>query len=466
MMFNGADFLIYLAALIVVFAVTPGRTGRKLVLIAAGLVFYASWDAAFLPGLLVYALLGWGAGRVIDALEEERRRAAAGVTVALAFVAALGWFKYRRFVSLQLAALGLGSGVEAPLAPLGISFFTFEIVSYVIDVRRRDTRPFRTLLDFCAFLMFFPRMIAGPIVRPADFARQLDDPRSLSLTDPFKAAELFVIGAILKGVIGDAQVGFVDAVFREPWLFTSSTALLAAIAYGIQIFGDFAGYSLMASGLARLFGFTMPWNFDAPYAARSITEFWRRWHMSLSFWLRDYLYIPLGGSRGSHAATCRNLMVTMLLGGLWHGPDWTFVLWGGAHGALLAFERIWRVRGLPALPRALSTPLALVIVLALWIPFRAPGLGGAGAMLAAIAGPGAGVTTWHSPWTLLALAVMLPAHVLYETWPGFCDLFDPTAPERRVGAAALARAMGVGAGALVAVVWTQRTENAFIYFQF
>ena len=259
----------------------------------------------------------------------------------------LGFFKYFDFfvtsANNTLADLGvdLSSAIVSVILPVGISFFTFQAISYVVDIYRGTFKPGR-LIDFAVFLSFFPHVVAGPIVRPAEFMPQLKarhDPRHV---DASRAFFLIFIGLFKKVVIANLlATEIVDATFASPQSHSSLEMLVGVYAYAIQIYADFSGYTDMAIGLALLLGFRFPQNFDSPYAAQSIQDFWRRWHMTLSRWLRDYLYIPLGGNRGGSGTTYRNLMLTMVLGGLWHGAAWTFVIWGGIHGTYLCVDH-WR----------------------------------------------------------------------------------------------------------------------------
>jgi alginate O-acetyltransferase complex protein AlgI len=467
MTFQSPLFLLAFGLALALRLAIPSEGGRKLLVVATGLLFYATWDAAFLPMLLLYTLVGWGAGLWIAGLREDAaRRAVVALGTAL-FLGLLAFFKYRGFAAETLARIGLVPAPQAfPMAPIGISFFTFELISYLVDLKRRQTPPIRRLLDFATFFLFLPRMISGPIVRPADFLAQLQAGALRGRPPLLRGAELFLAGVVFKTVVADSQLRFVEEVFASPLQFDAATAALAAAAYAVQIFGDFFGYSLMAAGLARGFGFTLPRNFAAPYAAAGFSDFWRRWHISLSGWLRDYLYIPLGGSRGGEARTARNLMLTMLLGGLWHGPAWNFVLWGGAHGALLAAEREWRRRFGPARAggawrHGLAVGGTALIVCLLWIPFRAPGLEGTVAMFGALAGFG-GLNQWISPWAVFGVAAVALFHWAHEANPGVRRFFDAEAP----GGEENWRFVALGATAASCLVWAQSVPTGFIYFQF
>jgi alginate O-acetyltransferase complex protein AlgI len=464
--FQSPIFLLAFALALALRVAIRAEDGRKALVVTTGLLFYATWDAAFLPMLLLYTLLGWGLGLRIGSMPDAAARRWAAAGGAALFLGLLAWFKYRGFLAETLAGLGLPvAHGGSPVAPIGISFFTFELVSYLVDLKRRQTSPIRRLLDFATFLLFCPRMISGPIVRPADFLRQLEAGALRGPPMLLRGAELFVAGVIFKCVLADAQVVMVEGVFAAPHRYDAATAALAVAAYSVQIFSDFFGYSLMAAGLARGFGFVLPRNFAAPYAAAGFSDFWRRWHISLSTWLRDYIYIPLGGSRGGEAKTRRNLMATMVLGGLWHGTSWNFVFWGGAHGALLVAERAWRAHFAPTRSAAWHRPAAVLVTVPcaclLWIPFRAQGWEGSVAMLAALAGQG-GPNSWISPWALLGVAAVALFHLLHEVSPAFRRFFDAEA----AGSEETWRFAAVGAAASFALVWAQDAVQTFIYFQF
>jgi alginate O-acetyltransferase complex protein AlgI len=380
------------------------RTARALFLVAASYAFYlyGTWDAArdeSVPlGAPSWALLCLGiifAGSTLDffiglALARVNRPAArnALLFVSIAYyLGVLAFFKYWNFAADSIATLFAAAGARVNVThlrlvlPFGISFFTFETMSYTIDVWRRELPPARRYLDYLLFVSFFPHLVAGPIVRPSQMLPQLG---AAPQADPaMQARGLWRIGIGLakKIVIGDYLANtIVNRVFATPERFTALEVLIATYAYAIQIYADFSGYSDVAIGSAALFGYVLPENFDAPYASRDLQEFWRRWHISLSTWLRDYLYKPLGGSRGRPARTYRNVMITMVLGGLWHGASWTFVVWGALHGFALALTRLWqrahRARPSPASSgmRWLETIATFHFVCFAWIFFRAPTL--------------------------------------------------------------------------------------------
>jgi D-alanyl-lipoteichoic acid acyltransferase DltB (MBOAT superfamily) len=314
-------------------------------ILAASYVFYGSWDWRFVFLLAASTVANQVFAKRIDAVDDERQRSRRLAFAVVANLAALGWFKYANFVGENSASLlrRFGWHIEPPFArvllPIGISFFTFQALSYVIDVRRRRLRP-TTLLDFAVYLSFFPHLVAGPIVRAGEFLPQLRHQRDARRVDAGIAFWLIALGLFKKVVIASYLASHsVDPLFALPFRHGGVEALVGVYAYAIQIYADFSGYTDMAIGLALLLGFRFPLNFDAPYTATSLQDFWRRWHMTLSRWLRDYLYVPLGGNQRGRARTYANLLTVMVLGGLWHGAAWTFVVWGLLHGLGLVVER-------------------------------------------------------------------------------------------------------------------------------
>ena len=323
----------------------PHRGRWRVFIVVSSFVFYAGWDWRY-TGLLAASILANQAFAVwvARATDEQARNRRTGFAVATN-LAVLGWYKYAGFFAESAGGLfrAVGLGWELPIPnvvlPVGISFFTFQALSYVIDVRRERLRPV-PLADFAVYLAFFPHLVAGPIVRAAELLPQLRHPRDPRRVPAGMAFWLIGAGLFKKVVVASYLADrIVDPLFAFPGQHGGIEALVGVYAYAIQIYADFSGYTDMAIGLALLLGFRFPQNFDAPYTASSLQDFWRRWHMTLSRWLRDYLYIPLGGSRGPRWRTYRNLLLTMLLGGLWHGAAWTFVVWGAIHGAGLGVER-------------------------------------------------------------------------------------------------------------------------------
>jgi alginate O-acetyltransferase complex protein AlgI len=380
----------------------PHRQAWKRFMLVASYVFYGAWDWRFVGLIVLSTLVNQAAATAMTRSDGAVQRKRAITAAVIANLAILGWFKYYGFFASSLINLFGRVGVDLPLPllqltlPVGISFFTFQALSYVIDIYRgkQDRVP---LLDFAVYLAFFPQLVAGPIVRSSEFLPQLSGRKDPRHVDATKAFGLIAGGLFKKVVVANTLAStIVDPVFASPSQFTAIEVLFAIYGYAVQIYADFSGYTDIAIGVALLMGFRFPDNFASPYAAVSIRDFWRRWHMTLSRWLRDYLYIPLGGNRYSRIFTYRNLFLTMLLGGLWHGAAWTFVIWGAFHGGLLAWER-WReeTRGGPA--RALSTPLGRAVarfttfhlVCLGWVLFRSTSMAQAGELLGRLVEPGA-----------------------------------------------------------------------------
>ena len=435
MLFNSPVYGVFLVACFAIFwAIHRYRLPRALFLVVAsyGFYFYGTLDAAReqQPPL---GALGWSVlclavifvGSTIDfavgrALGREKRPAARKALLLVSIVYYLGIlsvFKYFNFAVDSFADLAhaLGWNVSPVhlrlVLPFGISFFTFETMSYTIDVYRGELPPAKKYLDYLLFVCFFPHLVAGPIVRPRDMLPQFDRAPLFDEADQARGLWLIATGLLKKIVIGDLlAVNLVKRVFDNPERFSSIEVLVAVYAYAIQIYADFSGYTDVAIGSAQLFGYQLPKNFDVPYTAQNLQDFWHRWHISLSTWLRDYLYIPLGGSRKSSLLTYRNLMITMVLGGLWHGASWNFVIWGALHGIALAGTRMWqRARQKTAAQgslagRVVSVFLTFQYVCFAWIFFRAPTFAHAKLVLARIATGGTG--TLNLPAKVVAIVVV------------------------------------------------------------
>ena len=378
MIFVELRFFYFLALVLAVHWSLRNSRSRKIWLLAASYVFYSAWDWRLLSLILVSTLVDYAVGIALDrplAASTRRRWVEASLVVNLGL---LGIFKYYDFFGESLVALGHWLGVPIShtvvriVLPVGISFYTFQSLSYTLDIYRGSLKATRDFTDFALFVGFFPQLVAGPIVRAADFLPQLALPRHRAHVPLRACLTLFLVGFIKKACISDNLAPMVDPYFADPGSYTAAFAWLATLSYAVQIYCDFSGYSDMAIATAGLFGYRLCANFDAPYGSVNIAEFWRRWHISLSSWLRDYLYISLGGNRGSRLFTYRNLMLTMLLGGLWHGASWQFVVWGFLHGIALVVHREWRrVFGGVHLPTPLCIGLTFYWVCLAWIFFRA-----------------------------------------------------------------------------------------------
>ncbi|SIQ74268.1 D-alanyl-lipoteichoic acid acyltransferase DltB, MBOAT superfamily [Aromatoleum tolulyticum] len=401
MIFSSVSFAVFFAAVLATYLLARSPTQRATVLLMASLIFYASWKPAYLILLGASVTANWFVYRGMLAT----RSRALMITAIAANLTVLGCFKYLALLIESALWLARVAGAEVAVArpawidwvlPLGISFYTFHMLSAMIDVYRGDCTRSISFRHWCLFVSFFPQLIAGPIVRVHELVAQLEDLQPVSWRNLKIGAFIFAGGLIKKALLADNLAPLVDALFAQPAQLDFLLAWLATLGFGMEIYLDFSGYSEMALGLACMFGVTLPLNFRFPYMARSATEFWHRWHMSLSRWLRDYLYISIGGNRSGRFGSYRNLMITMLLGGLWHGANWTFVFWGFLHGTLLIGHRLLnaalRVAGIAEgalLDRALSWlgwPLTFVAIHFTWVFFRAPNFTDAWTVCAAMLG--------------------------------------------------------------------------------
>ncbi|MGA2183630.1 MAG: MBOAT family O-acyltransferase [Bryobacteraceae bacterium] len=464
MLFNTVQFFIFLAVVLLLFYASP-RWLRKYILLAASYFFYASWNPKFILLLLTLTVIDYTAGIWIEKTPPGRRRKILLILSLTANLGFLGIFKYYNFAASNLALL-LGKPANSfwfdIVLPLGISFHTFQSMSYVIDVYRGEQAAIRNPTDYALFICFFPQLVAGPIVRARDFFRDLLHWQPPSPDDVSRGLFLIALGLTKKMAFADqfAKIanGYFGNVAGHPGMVPAWTGVLA---FGVQIYFDFSGYTDMAIGMARLLGFHFPINFRRPYLAASITEFWHRWHISLSTWLRDYLYISLGGSRHGRWNTYRNLLLTMLLGGLWHGASWNFLIWGGYHGALLAVERAIRGDRRNREGWSWLYPLKWLLTLALvmvgWVFFRAADLHQSMAIIGQMFGHPSGHTLFQ-PWHVLLIAVSLALAIAEEKLDWFDRLME--AP---VWAYASALALMFFCLEIFGVIDAQ---IPFIYFQF
>lgn len=467
MLFPTLDFLVFLVVVVAGLLALRGRhEGQKLLLLVASYVFYAQWDPRYCLLLAAASLVAWAAGLALGRARAPRaRRWIVGGAVA-ALLGLLAYFKYADFFTENLneAARVLGASWRLPfvevILPVGISFYVFHGISYVVDVYRGDVGVCRRPTDMLLYLSFFPQLVAGPIVRAASFLPQLASPPP-SL--PVAPALLLILGGLFKKVViaNYLATDLVDPVFFDPTAFGRTDLILAAYGYAVQIYCDFSAYSDIAIGLAALLGYRFPPNFDQPYRAASLAEFWRRWHISLSSWLRDYLYKPLGGSRRGEGRTAVNLATVMLLGGIWHGASWKFVAWGALHGGGLIAERAVGLRDGASRPwplRLLSILVTFHVVCLGWIFFRATDFAVAGDYLAGLVASAAA----SSQATPMTLALVLLGLLLHALPPGLP--LRLAAPLERWPAWAL----GAAAGAVVVLVDALGPSGVapFIYFQF
>lgn len=466
MLFNSLEYVVLLAITVAAYWAAPWLVVRQLIVFAASAWFYVSWSGAFFAMLAALVAINWVLGWQ---LQRTGRKGwlVAGCVLNLGLLA---WFKYVKFLAENLATLAglVKPGVSAPhldiILPLGISFYVFELMSYLADVYRGKTQHERNPLAFSLFVLFFPHLIAGPICRAGQFLPQVKAKQVLDGGRFYNGIYLFLAGFALKTCIADGIAPYVNVIFRSPEGYSGFDNLMASIGFGVQILCDFWGYSLMALGAALLFGYVLPANFSLPYAALSIRDFWRRWHITLSSWLRDYLYIALGGNRGPGWKVQRNLALTMLLGGLWHGASWNFVIWGAVHGIALAVNRWFdetprlapRVKAVFAQP-VLAWLLTMLVVFVGWVFFRAHTFHDAWTVLARIGTPAEGwLHTKLAPVFFELLLLYLPLQWLVHETTWKRDALQPR-PAWQVPGFALLTAF-----ALVYYV----DGNQFIYFQF
>jgi alginate O-acetyltransferase complex protein AlgI len=434
-------------------------------LTAASWFFYAWWDWRFLAVMIGSTIVDYFVGLALTRARSERRRRFLLVGSLVYNLAILAYFKYVGFFldSMDGIAAAVGAPVDVPalqvVLPIGISFYTFNSMSYTIDVYRGRVRPTANVLQYTAFVALFPHLVAGPIVRFSDIEDQL---RRLTprLTSAAAAAGLFFLacGLVKKLIVADTLAPDVDRLYASPETLGFVSGWMAAIGYSLQLYFDFSGYSDMAVGLALLVGFRFPQNFNSPFKAQNISDFWRRWHMTLSAWIRDYLFIPLGGSRHGLPRTVAVLVLTMFLAGLWHGAAWTFVVWGLIHGVFLATHAALRKAGLTPGSAAVNRTITFALVAAAFVVFRSPDIGTAVGVLEAMAGlrgvEGEAQLAALLPGSFVALVVALLVfvNVAPNTW------------EIRVQPRALPGAAWGVAGALA--VMTIAAPHAFLYFQF
>ena len=383
MLFNSLAYAVFLPVVLLIYYSLAHRA-QNVFLLAASYVFYGWWDWRFLILVWISTLLDFGCSLGIESTRSPRLRRAFVLTAVTGNLCMIGAFKYFNFFADSLAALAAAAGFHIDAItlrvalPVGISFYTFQTMSYTIDVYRGRIRAVRNPVDFALYVTFFPQLVAGPIERASTLIPQIQSRRIVRHEQLASGMFLILLGLFKKMVIADNAAPLVERVFSDPAACSAGQLLGGLYAFSAQIYCDFSGYSDIARGSAHLLGFELTENFQQPYLARNITDFWRRWHVTLSSWLRDYLYIPLGGNRHGTLMTYRNLMLTMLLGGLWHGANWNFVVWGLWHGAGLGAMRLWKAAfpNVPDTPivRALGVAVTVQFVCFGWVLFAAPDL--------------------------------------------------------------------------------------------
>ncbi|MET3107965.1 alginate O-acetyltransferase complex protein AlgI [Oxalobacteraceae bacterium GrIS 2.11] len=471
MVFNSITFLVFFVLVLALHSMPFGWTVKKVNLLLVSYLFYAAWNPPFILLLWISTVVDWYAAKALVKAEKLNARRAWMLLSVVANLGMLSYFKYGNFVLENFSAMmaGLGVPFHAPhfdiILPVGISFYTFATMSYTLDIYLRRAKPAENFLDYALFVTFFPHLVAGPIMRPTELVPQFSQPRRATPDMLRFGLVLVTLGMFQKIVLADTFLApAAEAVYDSSKLAGALDAWVATLAFSGQIFCDFAGYSTTAIGVAMCLGFAMPDNFRFPYAAVGFTDFWRRWHITLSAWLRDYVYIPLGGNRHGEAHTYFALMLTMLLGGLWHGASWTFVAWGGLHGLYLIIERKLRssfrqvqLTGFMMLLLGLFT-YALVNIT--WVFFRAKTFGAAGQILGGMFGFNGAASPILSTMRLVTVLCIISA-ILLAHW----TLRNRSVENLAVRTPPLLLSAVIGL-MLFAIVIAQGEGNAFIYFQF
>jgi alginate O-acetyltransferase complex protein AlgI len=471
MVFNSLTFVVFFACVLVLHSLPLAWNTRKINLLVASYLFYAAWNPPFVVLLWISTVVDWWAAKKLVSVQGRNARRAWMLLSVVANLGMLAYFKYGNFLleNFRAAAALLGLDYQPPafdiVLPVGISFYTFATMSYTLDVYLRRAAPARNFLDYALFVTFFPHLVAGPIMRPTELVPQFAQPRRATPDMLRFGLALMTLGLFQKIVLADAFLARpAEMVYDGKGMPGLLDAWVGTLAFSGQIFCDFAGYSTTAIGAAMCLGFAMPDNFRFPYAAVGFSDFWRRWHITLSAWLRDYLYIPLGGNRHGEARTCLALMATMLLGGLWHGASWTFVAWGGLHGSYLVVERMLRSRYAGYRPGPLALfglgLLTYALINLTWVFFRAHSFGKAWLVLSGMFGLNGGaepiLPVVHLIMVAGIVAAIVGAHWLMRERTLESTLARVPAPLLSAGWALM----------LFAIVIAQGAGNAFIYFQF
>lgn len=477
MFFNSFVFFLYLGLVLPVYFLLKPQRSKAIWLLAASYFFYGYWDWRFCSLLLLSTVVDFIIGKKIFESEEpaaRKRLLLASMSINLGI---LGIFKYFNFFVGSVEAVSASMGLQVDslhlniILPVGISFYTFQTMSYTIDIYRRKLQPTGSIIDFALFVAFFPQLVAGPIERASNLLPQISKLKNPARAQIGSGLALMANGFFRKVLIGDSAGRIVDQVFSDPARYYSPELLAALVLFSIQIYADFSGYSHIARGLARLLGVDLMRNFEQPYLSANITEFWRRWHISLSSWLKDYLYVTLGGNRLGNGRTYINLLLTMLLGGLWHGANWTFVVWGGLHGIYLAVHKLYlgdrkihdhfRYAGPASLIRYLvSMGLTNLLVLLTWLFFRAKDFSQAGYFLDRFYHwEGSELTSRWTSITLAFLVVVLALDIIeYRT--GRHDFLAVKVNRP------LAWGIGMAVATGVVLYMATSTPLPFVYFQF
>jgi D-alanyl-lipoteichoic acid acyltransferase DltB (MBOAT superfamily) len=495
MVFNSYTFIAFFVIVLILHSLPFPWKVKKINLLLASYIFYAAWNPPFILLLWLSTVVDFFVGRALFRQTNIHKRRTLLVISLIGNIGMLCFFKYGGFLLENFVAVINALGVDYHPAkpniilPAGISFYTFTTLCYTIDMYKKKSEPVRSLLDFSLFVTFFPHLVAGPIVRPPQLVPQFEDPRKATRQQMMNGLFLLSLGLFMKVVLADSMLSAsADTIFNAPGKLLPLDAWMGVLAFSGQIFFDFAGYSTCAIGAALCLGFVLPQNFLFPYAAIGFSDFWRRWHITLSAWLRDYLYIPLGGNRKGKFRTYINLMVTMLLGGLWHGANWTFVAWGGLHGLYLWVEKLFTDRKekirLSAIgveessPPGIARPviagiglpgnstgwiyalLTFFLVNITWVFFRSPSFTGAGNMLGSMVGMTNGGTPLLTTMAMIKIAVIISA-MLIAHWSMRNSRILDVANRLPWWLTGLLWSLMV-----ILLILSQESSSSFIYFQF
>ncbi len=477
MVFNSYTFIAFFAIMLLVYNLPISWKARKMSLLIGSYLFYAAWNPPFILLLWLSTVVDFFVGRALYTQQNPVRKKILLVVSLIGNLGMLCFFKYGTFLLENFVALVNTFGVDfhpaepSIILPAGISFYTFTTLCYTIDMYKKESQPVKSLLDFSLFVTFFPHLVAGPIVRPPQLVPQFEHPRSATMKQLLDGLLLLSLGLFMKVVLADAMLAdTADTVFNTPEALSALDAWAGVLAFSGQIFFDFAGYSTCAVGVALCLGFVLPQNFNYPYAAIGFSDFWKRWHITLSAWLRDYLYIPLGGNRKGKFRMYMALMLTMLLGGLWHGANWTFVAWGGLHGLYLWAEKFISDKRRPTAEDRerrnkqwtgfLYAFFTFMLVNVTWVFFRSESFGTAWRLLESMFGMVDGGKMVLTTMALVKVAIVIPALLIFQ-W---------VMRNRKVVEEAYRMkwwSLGLAWSFLVLMlIWAQESGGAFIYFQF
>jgi D-alanyl-lipoteichoic acid acyltransferase DltB (MBOAT superfamily) len=472
MLFNSYTFIVFFIAVLILHNLPFSWTGKKINLLLASYIFYAAWNPPFILLLWLSTVVDFFVGRALYRQQNKRKRKWLLVISLAGNLGMLCFFKYGNFLLenftnlLHLAGIHFQPLHADIILPAGISFYTFTTLCYTIDMYHRKSEPVKSMLDFSLFVTFFPHLVAGPIVRPMQLVPQFEKPVKATSLQLMQGLMLLSLGLFMKVVLADGLLSATaDKVFKTAYPLQNLDAWSGVLAFSGQIFFDFAGYSTCAIGVAMCLGFTLPQNFNYPYAAKGFSDFWRRWHITLSAWLRDYLYIPLGGNRKGELRTYMSLMITMLLGGLWHGASWTFVVWGVLHGFYLCIERLVREKKNNFLLDKLFGGFAAAlftffIVTVTWVFFRAGDFASAKRMLLSMFTADKDSIAILPTADIIKTGLVLVFTILFHWWMRNSSILQ-LAQKTKWWLVAIA-----WSAMLILIMITQKSGNAFIYFQF